>query len=548
MSWKPSKRKSRLPNWIPEWVKVATRVGFKLTLIILVLGICIAGYYFYKASTYDLSQVAKIQETNVLLDNEGQEFDSVNASSRKLAKKEDLPQHLKDALLAREDSNFYEHCGVDFKGLARATVRNIQDMAFTQGASTISMQLVKNTWDNREKNLNRKFLELALTFRIESHFDKDEIMTCYLNRIYFGAGCYGIEEAAQTYFGVPTKKLSLGQSALLAGIIRAPHDFSPFNDLDSAIEQRDQTLARMVTINKITQSQADNAKKTPLGLVKKNDDKNQKSYALNAISRHLAEVLQSNDIRHGGLHITTTIDTDLLKKTKSDIASLISKTPDLQAAALVIENKTGAVLAIIGGRDYETAPYNRALDSRIDLGDAFTPFIYIAALERDQLAIPGEPVPTGKQIGEQETIRISKRLGIGGPFKTTDLFRGTVQATPLELATAFSTIGSSGLRPYTHFIKKITTTNGTVIFDNHPEPSQVIEAGNAIETLELLRTTTKGTKSYTTSAFSDLGLWSMATSKNKTAILWIGNDIPKKIPNATTLKEKMRTLTTNWVN
>src|SRR5690606_5231649 len=157
-----------------------------------------------------------------------------------------LPDFLVKALQAREDARFFDHAGVDFRGLARATVRNLKDRDFTQGASTLTMQLARNTYDIRAKSLHRKFLEIALTLRIEARYSKDEIPAHYLTRIYSGAGAEDIEQAARTYCGRSVLALNESDCAMIAGIIRGPHIFSPLRDFEAALEQRDQTLARMV--------------------------------------------------------------------------------------------------------------------------------------------------------------------------------------------------------------------------------------------------------------------------------------------------------------
>lgn len=522
-------------------------VCLRLALLGIVILFAVAAFFYQKASKFDMAKVAQQEQSNVLLDKDGTQMASLGPSTAKIATFEDLPEHLKNALLAREDSRFYDHCGVDGIGLARATVRNIKDMSFTQGASTLSMQLARNTYEIREKSLYRKLLEIALTLRVESHYSKEEIMTYYLNRIYFGSGCYGIEEASQHYFGVPTNELDLGQSATIVGIIRGPHIFSPFNDLPAALEQRNQVLARMVSIGMITQAEADEAKETPLKLSKKNDEnKSVKSYALNAIHRHLDMQLRNNQIIESGLNITTTISAQLLQQCESDIAELVKSDENLQAAAIVIENKTGAVRALVGGRDYETTKYNFALDGQMDLGEAFTPFIYLAALERRQLPIKNQPVKTGKQIGQKETLSLARRFGLKGKAKEEDIFYGTIASSPLDVVTAFSVIGNGGKRPHTFFIKQIAATDGKIIFENNPDQTQVVDAGNADECLKFLDKS-KGIYSNTASAFGDRALWAMTTDKKHTALLWLGYESPKPIPNADKLMDKMKKVTAAWL-
>ena len=180
----------------------------------------IAIFYFYLALKFDLSEVAKIPERSTVLDRHGETYGLIHGERRRVITRDELPDVMVQALRAREDLRFYDHSGVDIKGLARATLRNIKDWSFTQGASTLTMQLARNSYDDMSaKSLHRKFLEIALTLRIEGRYSKDEILANYLNRIYFGSGCHGVEEAAQTYFGRPVSELNTGESAMLIGII-----------------------------------------------------------------------------------------------------------------------------------------------------------------------------------------------------------------------------------------------------------------------------------------------------------------------------------------
>ena len=249
----------------------------------------------------------------------------------------------------------------------RATIRNLKDRDFTQGASTLSMQLARNCFKMRQKSLHRKFLEIALTLRLESRYSKDEILTHYLNRIYFGAGADGIEQAARTYFGKTTHDLSEGECAMIVGIIRGPHIFSPFRNLDAAVEQRNQTLNRLIAMKLIDEARRDRILAEPIRLVKEDQRETQTSYALQAVRRELDRVMETDEIQLGGLHVYTTIDAG----TEPDY---------IQYAAVTTDIKTGATLALIGGRNYSDSRFDRTRSSR-DLGSAFEPFVAAAAAE-----------------------------------------------------------------------------------------------------------------------------------------------------------------------
>jgi len=544
-----------MTDWMPEWLRLTLKVGFRLFLFGVVVFLLVASYYYYKASKFDLDKVAEEQHQNTLLDHTGKPLLGAGYKQSLLITKEDLPKHLVDALIAREDKSFETHCGVDFVGLVRATGRNVKDMSFTQGASTLTMQLARNTYDDlKEKSLNRKFIEIALTLRIENRYTKPEIMAYYLNRIYFGSGCYGIGQASQKYFKKPTSELDLSESATLVGIIRGPHIFSPLNDLKAAEEQRNQVLDRLVTVGKLTSRKAQSIKATPLKLpqlvttVKKPQDV-ANGYAMNALDRHLNELLANEDIRAAGLTITSSLDLDLLLLCENDIKSIVhsTKLSNLQAACVVIDHTSGAIRCSIGGTDIKTSEFDRALDGQIDLGDAFSPFIYATALERGKLPIRDNPVQTSKQLDSADMIRIAKRFGFEDNFNQNDIFYGSGTTNPLRLATAFSVFANNGKRPHTYFVKSIVKRDGTTLFSNSAKNTQAIQEGSAIETNKLLKNV-KGAVQYTTYAFGGRALWSMASHKDKTAVLWLGFDKAKPVPNKSGLLKKMKKLTYKWVN
>jgi len=378
---------------------------------------------------FDLEEVSSLPHGTVFIDRKGREI-AVPGGGGRLATRADLPEFLVNALRAREDARFFEHHGVDVRGLMRATLRNLKDRDFTQGASTLSMQLARNVFQMRQKSLHRKFLEIALTLRIEARYTKDEILTHYLNRIYFGAGADGISQAAETYFGKPVRELNDGQCALVVGIIRGPHIFSPFRNLNAALEQRDQTLNRMVAMGLIDQKRRDAVAAEPIALAKDDRSDTQTSYALQAVRRELDRILDDAEIAAGGLRVKTTLDaawqgrleTELnhaveqLEREKSWAHPLPSQHQAandpayVQYAAVTTETGSGAVLALIGGRNFQHSRFDRTRSSR-DLGSAFEPFVAAAASERGGLVLPGKPVQTGRQIGAAEVERLARRCG-----------------------------------------------------------------------------------------------------------------------------------------
>ncbi len=554
-TWRPISPPPFWKRWLPEWLHGPVKLVFQLTLTGLIVVSAVAFYYFMQAMRFDMKQIAMLPAGTTFYDRKGVEIAAPGGSGRKLVKRADIPDFLVKALQAREDARFFEHSGVDVRGLARALIRDIKDRDFTQGASTLSMQLARNTFHIKEKSLNRKFLEIALTLRVESHYTKDEILTHYLNRIYFGAGADGVEQAARTYFGKTTSALSDGECSLIVGIIRGPHVFSPFRNLDAAIEQRKQTLNRMVAMGFIDQARCDAIAAEPVRLLDDDQRDTQTSYALQAVRRELDNILDAGEIQLGGLHVHTTLDAAWQQRLETELTHAVEDLehekgwahpahknhaagtePDyVQYAAVTTETKTGAILALIGGRDFGDSRFDRTRSSR-DLGSAFEPFVAAAAAERGKLVLPGKPVQTGRQIGPAEVERLAKRCGIAGPFlETEDLFRGSVAATPLEMSVGLATLGNQGKRPKPYLIREIRDASGEVIYSAKPDLTQALGQSAAIDATSVLKRK-NGTRVFTGATGSERDAWTLRLGPGGATAIWIGFDKPAAIAREARLK------------
>lgn len=557
-TWRPIPKSPLWKRWLPRWLHGPVVLFFQLggVGVIVVLGVCFS--YFIATAKYDLDEVIELPNATLFYDRNGREMEVGGGAGRKLVKRGEIPDFLVEALAAREDANFFEHSGVDFRGLARATVRNIKDRDFTQGASTLTMQLARNTYEMRAKSLHRKAVEIALTLRIEARYSKDEILTSYLNRIYFGSGAYGVEQAAQTYFGKTVSQLHPGECAMIAGIIRGPHIFSPLRNLEAAMEQRNQTLARMVDAGFITQERADAVRDLEIRLPEVGggaDGGARSSYAMRHVRAELERVMEVENIVSGGLRVTTTLDVgwqgrleNELRRALSDIEAeggwahpvLSSHEPGaaaeyLQYAAVTTETKTGAVLALLGGRDYSHSAFDRTRSKR-DLGSAFEPFVAAAAAERRKLVLAGKPVQTGRQIGPAEVVRLARRCGISGPFlETEDLFRGAVAATPMEMAVGLATLGNKGQKPRPYFIESIKDAEGEVLYRAEPRRDAALSGQASAEALGVLKNRA-GTRCFTGATGSERDAWALRLGPSGATAIWIGFDVPKKIAGEARLR------------
>jgi len=554
--WRPIHPPPFWQRWLPAWLHGPLRLGFQLAVAGSTVLAAMAFGYFMLAMRFDLDDVARLPAGTTFYDRAGVEIAAPGGGGRKLVKRADIPEFLVQALQAREDARFFQHHGVDVLGLMRATLRNLKDWNFTQGASTLSMQLARNSFQIKQKSLHRKFLEIALTLRVEERYSKDEILTNYLNRIYFGAGADGVEQAARTYFGKATRDLSPGECAMIVGIIRGPHLFSPFRNLDAAIEQRNQTLARMVAMDLIDPARREAIAAEPVKLVDDEQRENQTSYALQAVRRELDRLLDEGEIQHGGLHVHTTLSAAWQQRLETELNHAVEDLEaekswshpahrDYQAgrdpayvqyAAVTTETGSGATLALIGGRDYGHSRFDRTRSSR-DLGSAFEPFVAAAAAERGKLVLPGKPVQTGRQIGPAEVERLAKRCGITGSFfaQTEDLFRGSVSASPLEMAVGLATLGNKGKRPKPYLIREIRDPTGEVIYTAKPQLTQAISPAAALDATSVLRRA-NGTRCFTGATGSDRDAWTLRLGPGGATAIWIGLDKPTAIAREARLK------------
>src|SRR5215467_778189 len=242
------------------------RCGWKITLLVLLVGAVVAVFLFYGtwAQTFEMKNVGEMPERSTVYDVDGKIYSRLAGANRLKVSLSEVSSYFITAVLAREDTRFYEHKGIDWRGVLRALTRDVTSMSAKEGASSLTMQLARNSLPLGGRTFSRKLLEAMVALRIEREFTKQQILELYINRIYFGTGCYGVETASQAYFGKNASKLNLSYAALLAGLIRSPHRFSPLHNPESAAVQRDAVLDRMVALRKTTLAQAEQAKKAKI--------------------------------------------------------------------------------------------------------------------------------------------------------------------------------------------------------------------------------------------------------------------------------------------
>src|SRR6184192_183432 len=265
------------------------RYGWKITLLILLAAAGFAVFLFYGAwaQTFDMKKVGEMPERNTVYDVDGKIYSRLAGANRLKVSLNEVSPLFIAAVLAREDARFYEHQGIDWRGILRALVRDVLSGSAKEGASSITQQLARNSLPLGGRTISRKLLEAMVALRIERQFTKQQILELYVNRIYFGNGCYGVETASQAYFGKSASQLNLSEAALLAGLIRSPNRFSPLKNPEGAAMQRNAVLDRMVALKKITPAEAEEAKKTKIAAHPKRLPFIQENYAMDAVQRDL---------------------------------------------------------------------------------------------------------------------------------------------------------------------------------------------------------------------------------------------------------------------
>jgi penicillin-binding protein 1A len=559
MSWRPQDPPARWLRKIPARYHKLARAMLWTGVVGSICALLFCLYYVSLAASYDIAEVGKLPQRNRVYDRYNNEIDAIVGSNIDLIAYEDLPPFLVKALQAREDAEFFTHSGVHLRGLARATVRNLKDRKFTQGASTLSMQLARNTYEIRAKSLHRKFLEIALTLRVEQHYSKQQIMAGYLNRIYFGvgAGHLGVQDAAENYFGKHVKDLNEAECATLIGIIRGPHIFSPWRDLAAAEEQRDQVLNRMIAMKFISEEDKQRISAIPLKIRPPEEVTTERSYAIQAVVREVNKLVSAEEIQLGGLKIYTTLDMPWQRRLEGELQKALTalekeksyRAPThaqhqgkdnplyLQMTAVTLETKTGAILAQIGGRDYEHSAFDRTHSARRDLGTAFEPFVAAAAAQRGRTVYPGSPVRTGSPIGPEGVERIARRCGLSGPFATTeDLYRGAVSATPMEMAIGLATLAHQGKRPRPFLIREILNSENEVLAQNQSSLFAALNPTAARSALNVLKQT-KGSEIFTGATGSEREAWTLRLGPKGSTAIWVGFDQPQVITQESRLKQ-----------
>jgi penicillin-binding protein 1A len=498
---------------------------------------------FYGCPSAAQIQAFRPSEGSQVLDRSGRRIGRLSYVRRVNVSLDQVPKYLRAAFIATEDRRFYYHGGIDWRSAARALVRNVSDVSFREGFSTITMQVVRNAFLphlSGERSIRRKLIELELARRLETTLTKQQILEMYLNVIYLGNGTYGVEAASRDLFGKRVSRLSLAEAATLAGLAKGPSIYAPRRHPDRALARRNLVLSLMQREGYLTQVLAARAQAEPVRLATAEWRPPQdRSFALDAVRAAVDSVLGSAAATAGDLVVHSTLDADAQRAAERAVrsqAAAIQRSyrgrtlrSELEGAVIALDPRTGAIRALVGGRRSTTRGFNRALDARRQPGSAFKPFVYAAALaagytpatvlddspiEVDDEGRVWRPenfggeyggpltlrralmrsanaatVRLSQAIGERRVAALAHRSGIRSRMSVVPaLALGALEVTPLELVTAYAPFANGGLKVQPYLVSRIEAGDGTVLWRAPaPQPEQVMDRGQAYQMTSMLR-------------------------------------------------------------
>ncbi len=537
------RRLSRILLWL-------SIIPFTFIIILLV--------YAWRADQYDLNEILAPLENCAVYDAKGRWIGTLTDNDRVYAGRAQLSDNLVNAFVAREDEEFFEHDGIVYSSIIRSICRNLTTMSYAQGASTITMQLARNCYELGGKTLDRKVLEMAVARRIEGKYTKDEILTAYLNRIYFGQQCYGIAQAADRYFGKQTKDLTLAECATLAGLVRGPSIFNPVTNARAATTVRNETLDRMLACDFITPEQHRTATAAPMTSIAKREA-HPGSYPVMYVSAELAthDAVEQEE-ETSGILVMSSFDLDkqrLLEDLCEPALVAVDQPPAwsglpkrdgtelkdcLQVAVLRLNAGNGEMLAAMGGRT--------ALDSRdrwqnmVKPGALFTPVVNICAVEQGRSVIRKSPEVTGEGVGFTTVIETARKAGYDADMpRAVELYKGEFFAPLSQVVNVLYRVWRQGRNMQIYSVRQVGTTRKNLVMSY--TPSREIsyqellprECARVVASLPPYKFVERGKKTLIDCALPDYtGHFAAVMSPNYAIFVWLGFDRP----NETVYKKK----------
>lgn len=499
-----------------------------ISIITINLGMYIFAYITPKTPLKTANQISFYDNKNELVFS--------NLDGGKWVELKNISKHLVNATIATEDKNFYSHKGFDYLRIFSAFFNNLKNGNINQGASTISQQYIKNLYLDFDKNWNRKIEEAYLTFELETHYSKDEILEGYLNTINYGGGNYGIENASKYYFGKSAKDLTIEEATLIAGIPKNPTKYNPITNYKNAKERQKVVLISLANNGYIKEKDIDKIydKKVNLKGNSNNKEETNINYYKDAVMQELKNIKQIPEslIKTGGLKIYTNLDMNSQKILNETVSNEMKDEEKLQVAALVADPKTGKVTALVGGKDYKTSEYNRVTQAKRQVGSTIKPFLYYSALENGLTAsstfssekttfnvdnnkvyspsnyrdrYPNKDITMAAAIaysdniyavkthlflGKDELINTLQNVGIKENITyNPSLALGTSEISMLDYSNGYLTLANYGIKNESYLINKITDYNGKILYKHKSNVEKVLSRNSTFIINELLSNT-----------------------------------------------------------
>ena len=583
-----------------EVQKLSSLLTFFLFLIVSVLLVTVGGTVAYFALTLDLPGIDALKDyrpsiASRVYDEKNELIDEFFIEDRKLVRIAEVPKIVQYAFVASEDSRFYQHQGLDIQSIFRAISKNVGAGHIVQGGSTITQQVAKMMYLSPEKKYTRKLKEAILAYKIDRYLSKDEILNLYLNQIYMGHGTYGIESAALGYFGKSAKYLKLPEAAMLAGLPKAPSAYSPFLHFEKAKQRQIYVLTRMMEDGYISQEELEKASAAPLRLRSIRPKDKVAAYFVETVRRYVQEKYGADVLYKEGLSIYTTLNLSVQKYARDAVEKGLAELEDrekyqrglVQGALFCMDVKTGAIRAMVGGRDFNKSEFNRATQSRRQPGSAFKPLIYTAAFDKGfnpssrfvdaPIALPDPSQENGlwqpknyddkflgpitmrdalvhsrnivtikilQEIGVDYAVSYATNMGITSPLsRNLALALGVSGVTLQELIQAYDVLANQGKKVTPYFINKIVDRTGNVFEETKVQTEQVIDPRIAfLSTYVMQDVIIRGTgtrvksigrpvaaKTGTTNDMRDA--WFIGATPSLIAGVWVGFDQEASLGN-----------------
>ena len=568
---------------------VKTGVFLFITFLIVMTGLYAYAYFSPKLELANIGQMYIYDKENTLVYQGSGTSEWVNL--------ENISSHLVNAVISVEDKNFYKHQGFDYLRIAKAMMTNIKNQSIVQGASTISQQYIKNMYLDFDQTWKRKIEEAFLTLELEVHYDKDAILEGYLNTINFGAGNYGIMNASRYYFDKDASELTLEEAIMLAGIPKNPSRFNPVNHYDACIERAKVVALTMLNNEVIDEETYNHLYENPIPIYGKRETNNLQMlmYYQDAVLKELEKLpgIPTSLLDSGSLKIYTTLDMGAQTKLEESILNQVTD-ENLQIASVLVDPESGAVRALTGGMNYAESQFNRALQSKRQVGSTMKPFLYYAALENgmtssskfmseytnfvfsnNKVYSPANynniyankeitmaaalaysdniyAVKTHLFLGEDTLVNTAKKMGITGELVANpSLALGTSELNMLDYINGYTTLANGGYTTDNYFIEKVEDLNGNVLYE-HKNKKKMVLNSNYVYILNEMLTNTSNSKFQSYISPTALSIankmskkyalktgttktdyWTVGYNPDGLLMIWLGYDDAREIGNET---------------